>query len=1228
MQVASPSTSAATDREALEALYRATGGDSWDNNDNWMSTAVPVDEWYGVTIDNSGRVIRLDLRYNGLSGSIPAELGDLANLISLDLRYNELSGSIPAELGNLTNLKWLDLDGNELSGSIPAELGNLTNLEWLQLRWNGLSGSIPAALGNLTNLERLYLWDNGLSGSIPAELGNLTNLERLYLGGNELTGSIPAALGNLANLTSLSLPWNGLSGSIPAALGNLTNLTWLALWSNDLSGSIPAELGNLTNLTELALSDNELSGSIPAELGNLTNLTELDLGSTELNGPIPAWLGNLTNLERLDLGWNEFSGSIPAALSNLANLTSLSLRGNVLSGPIPPELGNLTNLETLFLDGNELSGSIPAELGNLINLEELELDGNDLSGCVPAMWQYGSHSVVVIKTVTGGGKRQSTYTAQVELPYCDASSARSFATAGAVMDRKALEAFYQATGGDNWDENWNWPGDAPLGFWHGVSTDRNGQVIELGLGRNGLSGAIPPELGNLTDVTALSLGGNELSGAVPPVLANLTNLTSLSLSTNGLSGTIPPELGNLTNLTSLSLSTNELSGPIPPELANLTNLTSLYLSGNGLSGSIPPELGSLTDLTALYLSDNGLSGTIPPELANLTNLTSLYLGGNELSGCVPAVFLDVQHSDLHRLNLPFCEEGAPPPQLPTERQLGTTRLSAQWDLVGPQWGPEARSAEVRLSWEPVPGARGYVVLRRDGEASEHVAISDELPATATSYTDGELTEGESYEYVVDVKQSGGEGTRSNGVRIEIPSDLSGVPEKLTLWFNLFRWPDMAMNGIYLQWRYTFKAYHALERRVAGGEWELVDNFHDTDRHWDKNLEPGQYEYRVRCTNGCGREAGPWSNVVQARVEQPDVMRTPRLKSRQPPILGVQRMAPTRIPLAWSYVEGATSYEVQRCFDTWAQKFVIEKVITKGGKLAAHKLTAGISWVVVQIIEVAAGKVLVAPHLHHVCTSDWDVRDTGDIITETSYTDGGVSPGVYVYYRVRGWNAAGPGDWSNVVQVQPGVPNLYLTNVTENSVTLVWEGVEGVNAYEIDDCGSLWQLLMRCGSSWEHRPNASRDFYTKKIDDLTPGRDYALRIRTHSDAGPSDWSNVVKVRPGAPFQPPALNARGSTNEDAFEVDLAWDRVRHATEYEVRLHESYYGTLDSFKVSGPEYTHSIVETIDKTINKKLSTNPREDAYAYSVRGINAYGEGPWSSWVKCVPADGTCQEWDIE
>jgi len=56
---------------------------------------------------------------------------------------------------------------------------------------------------------------------------------------------------------------------------------------------------------------------------------------------------------------------------------------------------------------------------------------------------------------------------------------------------------------------------------------------------------------------------------------SIENTTVLDLSWSGLTGQIPPEIGNLTNLIYLYLSWNELSGQIPPEIGNLINLINL-----------------------------------------------------------------------------------------------------------------------------------------------------------------------------------------------------------------------------------------------------------------------------------------------------------------------------------------------------------------------------------------------------------------------------------------------------------------------------------------------------------------------------------------------------------------------------------------------------------------------------------------------------------------------------
>ena len=170
-------TSAKTDREALVALYNATDGENWDESNSWLSDAPLGLGWKGVTTNNDGRVTKLILRYNGLSGEIPAELGNLSNLIELTLSGNDLSGEIPPELGSLSNLVGLNLSENQLSGEIPPELGSLSNLGYLDLAENQLSGEIPPELDSLSNLTSLNLSFTGLSGEIPAGLGSLSNLD-------------------------------------------------------------------------------------------------------------------------------------------------------------------------------------------------------------------------------------------------------------------------------------------------------------------------------------------------------------------------------------------------------------------------------------------------------------------------------------------------------------------------------------------------------------------------------------------------------------------------------------------------------------------------------------------------------------------------------------------------------------------------------------------------------------------------------------------------------------------------------------------------------------------------------------------------------------------------------------------------------------------------------------------------------------------------------------------
>ena len=116
----------------------------------------------------------------------------------------------------------------------------------------------------------------------------------------------------------------------------------------------------------------------------------------------------------------------------------------------------------------------------------------------------------------------------------------------------------------------NWSTDVPMEEWQGITlSNSQGRVVKFSLESYGLSGEIPPELGNIPALDTLSLYDNELVGEIPASLGNLESLEYLDLGSNRLTGEIPAALGNLGNLEALYLSGNDLTGCIPNGLSDI-----------------------------------------------------------------------------------------------------------------------------------------------------------------------------------------------------------------------------------------------------------------------------------------------------------------------------------------------------------------------------------------------------------------------------------------------------------------------------------------------------------------------------------------------------------------------------------------------------------------------------------------------------------------------------------
>lgn len=192
------------------------------------------------------------------------------------------------------------------------------------------------------------------------------------------------------------------------------------------------------------------------------------------------------------------------------------------------------------------------------------------------------------------------------------------------QDSLALVAFYNNTNGATWTNKANWLTGTP-DTWFGL-TIADSRVVDLSLPGNNLSGKLPLELKNLTQLESLQLHDNVITDTVPASLLSLPNLSYLSMHTNQLSGALPNNIGTTGKYTFLELSNNNFEGDIPSTIGNNTALNYLNLSNNNFSGVVPSTIQNLANIQTLYLDNNALIDL--PDLSGLSSIATLGLTYN------------------------------------------------------------------------------------------------------------------------------------------------------------------------------------------------------------------------------------------------------------------------------------------------------------------------------------------------------------------------------------------------------------------------------------------------------------------------------------------------------------------------------------------------------------------------------------------------------------------------
>ncbi|KAH0696989.1 hypothetical protein KY290_016322 [Solanum tuberosum] len=253
----------------------------------------------------------------------------------------------------------------------------------------------------------------------------------------------------------------------------------------------------------------------------------------------------------------------------------------------------------------------------------------------------------------------------------------------------------------------NWSSSTSVCDWIEITcSSRHQRVIALNISNMGLSGTIPPQLGNLSFLVSLDLSKNDFCGELPSEFSHLRRLRVIKLSYINFTGEISIGIAplpslirfsmgynkllngsnvlskfNISTLEYLDLRNSGLTGDFPSDLCHrLPRLQKLALGNNMLSGEVPRNISECSELHLLMLFQNNFVGTIPrdigtipDEIGHLYNLKNIFMDKNYLTGSIPLTLFNISSLEMLYMNDNKLEG-------PLPRQVGNLTMLAWFDL--------------------------------------------------------------------------------------------------------------------------------------------------------------------------------------------------------------------------------------------------------------------------------------------------------------------------------------------------------------------------------------------------------------------------------------------------------------------------------------------------------------------------------------------------------------------